>query len=652
MIKVILFVRVSTISQHLESQEDVLRRLAHNDGYKDSEIHVIGNKESALKISEEHREGLNELRKYMAAGGIECVYISELSRLARNDTEALKMRDEFVASHIQLKCQNPTFTLLTSDLSRIEPYARTIFSLYSSMAAQEMIEKKERFARGKRRLAEEGCYNGGQIPYGYTIDKEHRNKIIIFEDEAAIVREIFDLYESGISQPKLAKEFKQRGNKKFTINFINNILTNERYTGRKAVYTGSSYERSYPVIISPEQFDRCREIANSNSTTFGKPRHIYYAERLIICTNCGCRWAANGSQSEYHCYDAFSSMRPYQNNNTPQCTLKTTISINIMDSLLWHLAQEAEVKYILHNAADDREKYRKELEIVEQKIAAIQPRISELEKKRSRIVEAYLDGDISKERESERLKAVDQEKRAIVQEKEDLNKERSHRIKLIHDLEARFDLESVPGVENEFDRNEAVAKNVAAIDDDLMRQAIVKRHIKKITVKNSEIVYTFGIGTKTTKTRFITIEYYNGEVQYFQYLPSTGKGSITLRSKADGTPLEKITFEYLPRFFNSAKRRRNKGARQLKKERRERMYPPEKYVYAYSGLATFLNINISTAHRWVATLGILRPAVVAKERKEIIVDKEKCLAILREEAKTNFWAARILNGMNDGTQYN
>lgn len=82
------------------------------------------------------------------------------------------------------------------------------------------------------------------------------------------------------------------------------------------------------------------------------------------------------------------------------------------------------------------------------------------------------------------------------------------------------------------------------------------------------------------------------------------------------------------------------------------MYPPEKYVYAYSGLATFLNINISTAHRWVATLGILRPAVVAKERKEIIVDKEKCLAILREEAKTNFWAARILNGMNDGTQYN
>ena len=118
MIKAILFVRVSTISQHLESQEDVLRRLAHNDGYKDSEIHVIGNKESALKISEEHREGLNELRKYMAAGGIECVYISELSRLARNDTEALKMRDEFVAAHIQLKCQKPTFSLLPSDLSR------------------------------------------------------------------------------------------------------------------------------------------------------------------------------------------------------------------------------------------------------------------------------------------------------------------------------------------------------------------------------------------------------------------------------------------------------------------------------------------------------------------------------------------------------
>ena len=70
-----------------------------------------------------------------------------------------------------------------------------------------MIQKKVRFHRGRRKLAEEGKYNGGNIPYGYRIDYEQGKLIVIDEQDAAVVREVFNLYESGISQPKLAAEF-------------------------------------------------------------------------------------------------------------------------------------------------------------------------------------------------------------------------------------------------------------------------------------------------------------------------------------------------------------------------------------------------------------------------------------------------------------
>lgn len=86
------------------------------------------------------------------------------------------IRDQLLDARVQLKCLNPAFTLLNSERTGFDNTASLIFSLFGAMAEQEMIEKKERFRRGKRRLAEEGRYNGGNIPFGYRIDKEHKIK--------------------------------------------------------------------------------------------------------------------------------------------------------------------------------------------------------------------------------------------------------------------------------------------------------------------------------------------------------------------------------------------------------------------------------------------------------------------------------------------
>ena len=109
--------------------------------------------------------------------------------------------------------------------------------------------------------------------------------------------------------------------------------------------------------------------------------------------------------------------------------------------------------------------------------------------------------------------------------------------------------------------------------------------------------------------------------------------------------IEKLDFEYLDRYYDEGKRKRQIEAREKNLRERNDKYPADKYILSYSSLASFLCVGISTAHRWVEKLGILKPAVVDRYKKEIVVDRKKCLEILQAEAKRNAWAKKILEGM-------
>ena len=649
--RIILFTRVSTEQQHLESQEDSLRRAAIFDGWSEADMKVIGKKESAIKLEEEEREGLKELDAELAKGDVDTIYIFELSRLSRRPDVLFKKRKEFLEAKVQLKCLNPSFNLLTPDRTQYDSNAALVFSLFATMAEQEMIQKKVRFHRGRRKLAEEGKYNGGNIPYGYRIDYEQGKLIVIDEQDAAVVREVFNLYESGISQPKLAAEFYRRGNKKMTISFINNILNNDRYTGRKHVYPGSSFERVYPVIITPEQFDRCRKIAKENNTVLRKERNIYYASRLIRCQLCGCFWSASGSKVNYHCYDAFNVMRKYDHYTTPQCTCRLSISINIMDSLLWHVAQKAETEYLLNAAAEDKQKYHDRIDVLDQFLEAIGGRNAELDKKRARIVESYIDGDIDKEQRNKKFEKIDLERRDILLEQANYQTEKDHIISLLEGINDKYDISDVTGIVDQLDKITTLQKKINAITDDTERTTIVHRHVKKVTIANSQTEYTFGIGRKLAPTRFITIEFYNGKVEYYHYLSNTGKGGVVLKSNADGVPFEKIVLEYLDRFVDTKKRERHQKEREERKAEKDNLYPESKYVFSYSGLSKFLGCGLSTAFRYAETLGILKPADVGIYRKEHVFEKKTVIKLLRtivesepknsKESRTKAWVLKL-----------
>jgi len=82
--KCICLVRVSTEQQKLEGQKEKVISDAISDGYKLEEIAVVEGKESSIKLQEEERETLNEMKNIIAQyPTIESVYVFAIDRLAR-----------------------------------------------------------------------------------------------------------------------------------------------------------------------------------------------------------------------------------------------------------------------------------------------------------------------------------------------------------------------------------------------------------------------------------------------------------------------------------------------------------------------------------------------------------------------------------------
>ena len=74
MSKSILLIRVSTEQQDLAQQTEKVKAEAIKDGFTESNIIILEDKESAVKLSEEERNGLNKLKWHIEHDDISCVY--------------------------------------------------------------------------------------------------------------------------------------------------------------------------------------------------------------------------------------------------------------------------------------------------------------------------------------------------------------------------------------------------------------------------------------------------------------------------------------------------------------------------------------------------------------------------------------------------
>ena len=261
--KAIVLSRVSTGHQDLDQQTVKVKEYAIRDGYSEEDLILIEDVESAVKLSEEERNGLNTLKQYILTDSeINCVYTYEISRISRQAKIVYSIRDFLIKRNIQLVVLNPLFKMLKDD-GTLSETSNIFFGIFSSLAENEGYIRKARIKKAVDKYRAMGLHTGGNIMFGYSTNKD--NEYTLHEENAKIVRDIFEMYVfERMSIRKIAKELHERGTKMWTCDTprkstsyltmccnVNNILHRKEYYG--AV-------KGRPAIISKELFDEAQSI--------------------------------------------------------------------------------------------------------------------------------------------------------------------------------------------------------------------------------------------------------------------------------------------------------------------------------------------------------------------------------------------------------
>ena len=388
--KCILLVRVSTEAQSYDEQEKELYDLAHFYGYKDKDISSIATKESAIKLDEEERFGLNRMKELLETGEYDCVFAWEISRIARRKKILFSILEYLTSTGIQLIIKEPRIRLLKDDKT-IDEGAETIFTLYAQLAESEMRNKIARFARAKKEGFNKGKYMGGKITLGYKVSEDGYWEID--EEGSKLVRLIFDMYISGeYSLTGLGKELKSRGY--FKNLSVTSIKVEMSHLLKNPIYRGIRTSNNiYPQIIDDDTWEQCCKKRKENRTR-SKTKTPHLLTPLIRCI-CNASYSVNLMDGTYSC-------RVKHNAVEKGLTHSPDVNVNMIESLAWYVALQELHEDMVCKRSDAKKTYEEEIKVYNQKIAHSRELLESTMKRRSDLDENYfVHGRFTKEKYEE-----------------------------------------------------------------------------------------------------------------------------------------------------------------------------------------------------------------------------------------------------------
>lgn len=183
-------------------------------------------------------------------------------------------------------------------------------------------ELSQKVRRGQFESLEKGTFLGGYMLYGYkavAVEGQTGKRIEINEDEAVVVRKIFDMYATGSTAKEVAahlnkNQIRNRQGRPFCPNSIMNMLKNAKYTGllNYGQYTKENY---YPRIIDAETFVAVsnRIDINKRSPARMKAYENYRLSGKLYCGYCkGLMTGESGTSKQgtiYHYYKCFTKKK-------------------------------------------------------------------------------------------------------------------------------------------------------------------------------------------------------------------------------------------------------------------------------------------------------------------------------------------------------
>lgn len=191
------YIRVSTEMQEDKFGKDSQKTMILEYAEK-NDIEIIDFVEDTISGAKESREGLNHLLYDNVE--CDCIVVAKSDRIARD----VMLYYVFVHT-LEVKGIK---VLSASESFDNTPMGKMLLAFVVCMAEQERINITERTSRGRKEAWKKGKHGSGVAPYGYITNK---GELYLYEEEAVIVRQIFDLWEQNIEPKEIVKVLRLRG---------------------------------------------------------------------------------------------------------------------------------------------------------------------------------------------------------------------------------------------------------------------------------------------------------------------------------------------------------------------------------------------------------------------------------------------------------
>lgn len=343
------------------------------------------------------------------------IVTKEISRFSRNTLDSIKYTQDLIKAGVGVLFQ-------TDNINTLYPDSELRLTIMSSLAQDEIRRISERVKFGFQRSIENGVVLGNNNIWGYRKDS---GKLIIIEEEAEIVRHIFNLYVNenkglrAISHWLDEHGYKNSKGNEFSCSALKNIILNPKYKGyycgnkthkydyrrkdRKIIESAEwvmyKDEDTVPPIVSEELWDNANKILNKRSEKMLSDDRTSYQNKYsysgkIICMEHNVPYHHTEFKNKNGSKDAWRCKR-YKDKGTSGCT-SPTIYTSELDTIMRHVMNIVvkERKQIVH----DMVKMYSDINMassIRTDIAKLKVKIDDVLKMKNKLLDLTIKGKVS-----------------------------------------------------------------------------------------------------------------------------------------------------------------------------------------------------------------------------------------------------------------
>ncbi|MGX7745897.1 recombinase family protein, partial [Rhodopseudomonas parapalustris] len=377
-------------------------------------------------INFEKRPGGKSLIEDAATGRFDIVLVYKIDRFGRDTLSGLSAVEMLRNFSIEIMSVTEPFDLNT-------PTGRFQFITYLNMAELERNNILDRMFLGATRAAKQGKWLGGIVPYGYKKDKDGYLEII--EEEANVVRKIYDLYindklstiniavylnnlniSTGYAEknPKASKRISGFWRNTTVVRIINaTTYKGIHYYGQRGSRRKELIARKVPAIVTEEVWNMAQAAKKERTVESSRcnTKRDYLLRGMIKCKQCGRGYFGISYKDKSDVYCCSGKRNEPKKILGWKCS-NINVNANFIENEVWSDCLEfinnfdEIVSSMTPSTTNDNGETITE-------ISKLKESLEELKNEKNRILEIYRKQFINEEELSEQLKSIKKEEDSI-----------------------------------------------------------------------------------------------------------------------------------------------------------------------------------------------------------------------------------------------